>query len=449
MPAATPGTVVSISDIHFNPFYDPALIGSLIRSDYEQWQPIFSHSTVQNYGSHDADTNYLLFQSALQNIYSVAPRPDFIIISGDFLGHDFQETFAKLSGKNDANSVAAFIDKTIAFVTLMIARRFPNTPVYPALGNNDSYCGDYAVEPNGQFLRATAQTWKGLLRSAANVHSFMETFPASGSYDVVAPNNRKHRLIVLNTTFFSSKYRNACGDPNAQPGTELMKWLEAALQASATLGAKVWLLYHIPPGIDVYSSLNQSSSSQAQQAVSFWQASYNQQFIDLMTRYSGMIVGAFAGHTHMDTFQLVQSTNQTPVSFVHFTPAISPSFGNNPAFEIFTYNRRSATLRDYKAYYFDLSSAAAQKNARVKWRKEYSFVESYRQPSFAASSLKAIYDLMPANQNGNLTKYETYYNVSNRASPGFAPDNWRAYWCGMTNLTEPQYLGCITSKAGQ
>jgi hypothetical protein len=441
------GIVISLSDIHFNPFYDPSLINSLIVSDYTKWQWIFSHSSIQGYGTHNADSNYNLLNSALQNIYMLAPHPDFIIISGDFLAHDFQETYQNLSGSSDRKAVNSFIDKTIAFVARMIARRFPNTSVYPALGNNDSYCGDYQIEPNSQFLRATAKTWKGFLKNRSNTSSFVQTFPRRGSYSIIATSNRYHRLIVLNNTFFSINYKNACGDQRADPGSDEIKWLEVELQKAATAKAKVWLVYHIPPGIDVYSTLlrqRQASADQTQQVIPFWQPAYNQKFINLVTQYSPSIVGSFAGHMHMDTFELIQSANENAVSFVHITPAISPIFGNNPAFELFSYNRQSFAIRDYTAYYLDLRSAAARKNAPIRWQKEYSFVESYRQPVFAATILQIVHKGIPANQNGYRTKYETYYNVSNMVSPVVGPNNWRAYWCGMTNLTEAQYRSCIT-----
>jgi sphingomyelin phosphodiesterase acid-like 3 len=347
------GIVVSISDIHFNPFYDPALINSLIESNYTKWQGIFSHSSIQGYGTHSADTNYNLLNSALDNMYLLAPRPDFIMISGDFLSHDFQETYAKLSGGADPKAVHSFIDKTIAFVTWMIATRFPNTSVYPALGNNDSYCGDYQLEPSGQFLRATVKTWKSLLKNRSNSGSFVRTFPTRGSYSIIAPNNRAHRLIVLNTTFFSINYQNTCGDHKAEPGSDEMKWLEVELQKASAAKEKVWLVYHIPPGIDVFSTLLRQRTSladQTSQIISFWQPTYNQQFISLVSQYSAMIAGSFAGHMHMDSFELFQSANQNAVSFVHITPAISPLFGNNPAFELFSYNRQSSALKDYTVY---------------------------------------------------------------------------------------------------
>ena len=445
-PFSHTGRFVSISDIHFNPFYDPKLLAALIQADYTKWPGIFSRSLVTGYGSHNADTNYNLFKSALENIYLRAPRPDFIIISGDFLAHDFQETYTKLTGSSDSKAVDSFIDKTIAFVTLMIARRFPNTPVFPALGNNDSYCGDYQVEPGGKFLRATAQTWRALFHSRSNAGSFLRTFPLSGSYSVIAPHNQKHRIIVLNTTFFSGNYKNTCGDPRAEPGNDEMKWLGTELQKAAAAKERVWLVYHIPVGIDVFASINKGPAGPPEL---LWQPAYNQQFINLVSQNADVIPAAFAGHIHMDSFQLIQPADGAPTSFVHISPAFSPLFGNNPAFDVFTYDRRSAALNDYAVYYFDLSSPAAQKNAPVKWQKEYSFAQAFAQPTFSTTTLKAIYGHMPANQNGDLTKYETYYNVSNTASPGFAGNNWRAYWCGIGNVTVSEYQRCIANATTQ
>src|SRR5207237_7956008 len=103
--------------------------------------------------------------------------------------------------------------------------------------HNESYGGDCQIEPGGAFLRATAQRWSGLLRSKSNARLFRRTFPASGAYTVIAPRNQRHRIIVLNTTFFSSNYRHTCGDAQAEPGNDEMRWLEAQLQRAAAARA--------------------------------------------------------------------------------------------------------------------------------------------------------------------------------------------------------------------
>jgi sphingomyelin phosphodiesterase acid-like 3 len=441
-PLVSPGQVVSISDLHFNPFYDPTLVNALMQADYTKWQAIFARSSVLGYGTHKADTNYVLLNSALDNIYAQSPHPDFIIISGDFLEHDFQDDFTASSHKNDPKAAAVFIDKTIAFVTWMIEKRFPGTPVYPSLGNNDSDCGDYWLEPGGAFLKTTGATWKTLLNNKANVDSFMQTFPALGSYSVVAPFNKNHRVIALNTTFFSANYQNKCGDPNAQPGKAEMKWLEGELQKAEASKQKVWLLYHIPPGVDVYNNVQKHMP-----AATFWQADFNDQFLQLLERYAPVIVSSFAGHIHMDSFELVRASNSSPVSLVHITPAFSPLFYNNPGFEVLSYDRLSAGLNDYTVYYFNLASASAKTNAPVSWDKEYTFSEVYGLKTITVSSMAALYDALPPNVHKDPTKFEIYYNVNN--APGIPPAGWRSYWCGISYLTVADYQKCVSAATGK
>ncbi|MCU1265583.1 MAG: putative acid sphingomyelinase-like phosphodiesterase [Acidobacteria bacterium] len=442
-PQAATGTAISISDIHFNPFYDPALVDELINADYTKWQGIFAKSKVEGYFVPKQDTNYVLLNSTLANISAQVASPDFIIISGDFLEHDFKKDYAKYFPQNkDANAPNLFITKTIGFVTWMIEQRFPNTPVYPALGNNDSYCGDYNDEPGGKFLSATAQDWQTLLKDPTNVSSFMKNFPLLGSYSVVVPTSKTHRVIVLNSNFFSNKYQNVCGNPSAQPGRDEMKWLEQELQSAEKQQEHVWLLFHIPPGIDVFSSLT-SSGVPKPQPVPFWNEAYLQPFMNLMARYSSVIVGSFTGHIHMDSFELVPAQNKQAAVFVHITPAISPVYGNNPAFEVVTYDRQSAALSDYSVYYFDLASAAAKKNDPVTWQQEYTFSKAYVQAAVTPATLQAVHDGLLTKGNSYATNFGRYYNVS-RNPP--ALKKLLPFWCGMIYLTIPEYQNCLKTR---
>lgn len=429
------GTVVALSDIHFNPFDDPSLVPALIRADYRGWKAIFGGSRVRGYGGHRGDTNFELLVSALEHARRAAARPDFIVIGGDFLAHNFGTTFAALSGDRDPAALMAFVGKTIALVTLLVAERFPETPIYPALGNNDSDCGDYQLQPGGQFLAATAQTWKGLFKGAANTAAFLRTFPVRGSYTVLNPRNAKHRLLVLNTVFFAQQYRNACGDQRADPAGDEMDWCEAQLRAAARDGEKVWLVYHVPPGVDVYATLHGKSGA----PVLFMEAEHNRRFLELVGRYSSAVVGALAGHTHMDSFELVgQGAGRRASSFVLMTPAVSPLFGNNPGFRVLTYDRRSAVVSDYATHYLNLGVA------RPRWALEYRFGRAYGLPAVDALSLQVIYQLLPIDYRGYRTKYSAYYNVGNRASPAFPEAAWPAYWSGIGNLTADEFTRWAT-----
>ncbi|MET0648970.1 MAG: metallophosphoesterase [Pyrinomonadaceae bacterium] len=439
IPPAQRGVVLSLSDIHFNPFYDAALVGRLNRSEYQRWRAIFSSSGVRGYGSYSADTNYNLMNSALEYARQVSPRPDFVIISGDFLSHNFQQTYVSLTGNHEPAALESFIDKTIAFITLMIEERFPNTPVYPALGNNDSYCGDYNLAPGGRFLARTAQTWKGLIKERSNVGSFLKTFPASGSYVVSPPGGKGHRLIVLNTVFLSRDYANKCGDPKANPAQDELSWFGDQLRKASASKERVWLLAHIPPGVDVFSSIENNPADPFEAPLMYYGGTYNQQYLNLMNQYASTISHTFAGHTHMDSFQLVnQAIDKRAASAVTITPAISPIYGNNPGFKVFTYDRQSSALIDYTTYYLNLGAGARGE----RWGKEYAFGATYGQPSLDPVSLQAVYLLMPIDYHGSLTSYGRFYNVSDTAQPVLNKTNWSAYWCGIGYLTPGQFTWC-------
>jgi hypothetical protein len=91
------GQALLISDIHFDPLADPAILKQLIAAPVAQWPDIFATSTRTAYARFPADTNYPLLKSALAA--AAAQRPfDFVIGSGDYLRHNFQRAFVKAGG---------------------------------------------------------------------------------------------------------------------------------------------------------------------------------------------------------------------------------------------------------------------------------------------------------------------------------------------------------------
>ena len=46
-----PLTVVAVSDVHFDPFYDPSLFASLQRAPVTEWAGLFATSTITDPGS--------------------------------------------------------------------------------------------------------------------------------------------------------------------------------------------------------------------------------------------------------------------------------------------------------------------------------------------------------------------------------------------------------------
>ncbi len=217
------GVILSLTDFHFDPFYDPKLFRELVQSPPSEWTRIFDGSQVSGYGEYGKDSNYNLFVSALKHAALVAPKAEFILLAGDWLAHGFSDTYYQYAGNRDPRGLHEFIDKTITFLTQRIREQFPDIPIYPVLGNEDSYCGDYQLEPQGEFLRRTADTWKVLFHNGNNERAFMQTFLTGGYYAVAAPGTPKHRVVVLNTVFFAADYQNKCGNPKDDPAGDQLR----------------------------------------------------------------------------------------------------------------------------------------------------------------------------------------------------------------------------------
>ena len=433
------GVILSLADFHFDPFYDPKLFPELVQAPPSEWTRIFDGSQVSGYGEYGKDSNYNLIVSALKYAARAAPKAEFILLAGDWLAHGFSDSYYQYAGNRDPRGLYEFIDKTITFLTQRIREQFPHIPIYPALGNEDSYCGDYQLQPKGEFLRRTAETWKGLLHDANDEQAFMQSFPTGGYYAASAPGTSKHRVVILNTVFFSTDYRNQCGDPKDDPGGDQLRWLAARLEDAANKGDKVWLLYHIPYGIDAYNSVIAPDGNTVEKVVSLWQPGYTEKFLALLDQYRDTIQSMLAGHTHMDYFRLgPYGVTGRPSTFLLVTPGISPIFGNNPGLHVLSYDRKAFSLLDYASHRLDLSAGSS-----ADWREEYRFSRTYRLFPVTGTTLKTLSRSLKEEPHTRAT-YIDYYNVvGNPAMPQMTDQTWPLYWCAIDYLTASPFRTCV------
>jgi hypothetical protein len=373
-----------LSDIHFNPTANKSLVDRLAIAAPEQWDTILAEDTsrLSGYGE---DANWKLLASALA-VLKTQPRPDFVLVTGDFLAHQFRAHFDAAAADHSDAAFRAFAAKTMRFLALKLEANFPSVRILPALGNNDDTCGDYQLRPGGPFLADTAGIVEGLV-GPDTLPSFERSWRALGNYVVPNPAVKDHLIAVINTNYFSLHYKNACGTPaDGNPAVATLAWLRHVLSEAETAHRKVWLAYHIPPGIDAFATARHNACPIS--PVPMFAAPYDAQFHALMERYRATVTASFAGHIHMDGFRLF-SEDGKPFGFVVTNPAISPIFGQNPAF------RRIAladdgTLIDQSVYYL-ANLRDAQSGAEPRWQLEMSFDSAWNQPRFGLSSLQDIY----------------------------------------------------------
>jgi sphingomyelin phosphodiesterase acid-like 3 len=437
--AAMP-TFVSFSDIHFNPFANCKtltlktcpLVDKLCQAPATGWQKIFESDDSKDVAEYSHDTNYALFKSSLSEIAKVSEssQPRFAIMLGDYLAHNYHAQYILYSHDRTASGYQSFVKKTIEFLTQQIHEVLPTIDIYPALGNNDSYTGDYSVQPGGSFLRDTAATWVSLIGNANNQLSLRSTFPIAGFYAVTLPGKSKQKLIVLDTVLFSTAAKNKAMASAAQLQ---LQWLRQQLQQAASQKHSVLLAYHIPDGVNVYMTLINIFHGVDE----FWQRDYSNAFNQMLKQYATTIKGILPGHIHMDSFQVINFNNNDDVP-VSYTPSISPIFGNNPGFKVYSYDADSLQLTNYDMYFYPLNEPLATRS----WRKEYSFADAYHPNCVACDLLKGMKQLTPTGDLAN--NFKRYYAVGTQAQPIIRNHYWLPYyWCDVFDSGMDAYQTCI------
>jgi predicted Fe-Mo cluster-binding NifX family protein len=413
---------LAVSDIHFNPFADPAIVAKLEAADVSQWDAILGSSTVTAFSTYGSDINNPLLRSAIGEMKKQIPSPAFVLISGDFMAHDFNKSYQQYATDKSQTAYTAFVTKTIAYVASAFRNAYPGVRVYPTLGNNDSDCGDYAVAPNGAFLANFRDVWSPIVGS----RSFERRFPTGGYYHADVAGLKDVRVIALNANFFSTNYKNPCGKPGPDPGVRELEWLDAELHLAREQGKRVWLLFHIPPGLDVYDSVESGGTCPSLPPKTFWKDEYEQKYLKITATHRKTIAGSFAGHTHQDEFRIASG------NFIHITPSVSPVFGNNPAFEIVDVER-NGDIANYTAWHLP--------NVTLPWAREYSFDEAYAKSRYDVAALTDVAAAIGSNP-ATRQKYFGYYSSGSAKSTADALKTWQGYWCGLTAMTGSAFTAC-------
>ena len=173
------GQILLISDIHFDPFYDGSLFNRLAAEPIERWSNTLGESRPAGLSPRGADSNYALLQSSLEDAWQRCPDPDLVLYAGDSLAHQWQARYDALAAKShlkDPEAYRAFTTKVVRFLAAEFHRRYPRSPILPALGNEDSYCGDYRITPDGPFLSMFAEAWRPLLGPNSDDGTFRGRF---------------------------------------------------------------------------------------------------------------------------------------------------------------------------------------------------------------------------------------------------------------------------------
>jgi len=437
--------VLAFSDLHFNPLYDASLYHALVAADPSQWAAIFQSSKITAPSKWGSDPNYPLLALALSAVKQRAAGSAVIVYTGDLVGHGLASMFYVLYyGKLDypppdqeaVAAMQAFIDKTVSFVTAQIRASAGDIPVVFAVGNTDSYA---STGPDQTFLTQNAETfYTELAKGTVDQQGFLNSF-TSGGYYSAEPLGPSWRVISLNTNVFTPA---APGNPDAE-----LAWLDYELGEAQAAGQSVWLLLHVPLGANTQLTASNAAKAGTPGKVTESTTSmmlipgYQTALLQILAKYPEVVTLSLSAHTHMDEYRVI-----SPDVVLEGVPGISPIFGGNPAFKVFTITPNTLAATDYMSFSCDLQSPVPQFN------RLYTFSVAYSMQGPLDSSLieldallvtsstqQALYTLYFANGNTAVNPHtQARWNPINSV-------NWPIFACGISNMGQQEYMDCVNS----
>jgi len=451
-PARETVSALLVSDIHFEPFWDPAKVPQLAAAPVSEWKAILAAppspdqpqrfaSLQQSCHARGVDASFALFESSLNAMRSRAAGAKFVAVSGDLLSHAFQCKYNTLFFQSTPADYRAFVEKTLDYVKSELENALPNVPVYIALGNNDSDCGDYRLDAHSEFLavsgKIVARNFPESERKSAE-----ESFAAGGYYSVSLPAPIENaRLLVLDDLFMSSSYATCAGKADPTAADAQLAWLREQLIAARAGKQKIWVMGHIPPGIDLYATARKMADVCHGQEPTMFLSS--EKLADLLAEFGDVVKLAIFAHTHMDEMRILKEVGQNPATqksvAVKMIPSISPINGNHPSITLVQIDPSLAKLVDYKVF-----ASSNMTGAGAAWMEEYDFARSYRQTAFTSSSVGRLIAGFAADPNAKTQASQNYikdFSVD-YASP-LLTLAWPQYVCTLANHTRQAFKACV------
>ena len=317
--------------------------------------------------------------SAFQAIEKLGPY-DLALYTGDLVAHG--QTWEE-SPDMVHYSESALFD--------IMHRHLQNTTVVAAIGNHDSYPTENAAPrklPNG---RSSQFSWDwDYVSKLWHQEGWVDECQAQkvrthyGGYSITP--RRGLRVITFNTDFW---YRSNVFNyiHSSHPDySGVLRWVTDELQAAEDAHERVWIVGHVLPGWDGYSSMDLPTNL----------------FYQIVTRFRSTIAHMFFAHSHEDTFSVyyhntngnassVSQRTQDAVGVALHSPAITPLTNMNPGIRVLHVDPVTFEIMDYDQYYTPLQNVqnATETHTGLVWHHLYSARAAYG--DFRASQAQGTY----------------------------------------------------------
>jgi sphingomyelin phosphodiesterase len=368
--------VVHLSDVHLDSRYMVGSEGNC--TDYTMCCRIDSVNSASSaplvpaarYGNYQCDVPADLMLSMFDYMQPFIKNASFAIFTGDIASHDkawqLSRAYQQYEEYQTLNTFKA---------------QFGGIPLYPALGNHDSFPSDQntpfwwaqngAVDEFQWEYDFYSGLWaeNGWISNATSAQARTHY----GAYSTVTSQGLK--IITINTDYwYKGNFFNYVNMTNPD-SSGMLQFLIDELQAAEDFGQRVWIIGHVPAGYDGSNPIIKPPNL----------------FYSIVQRYSpATIANVFFGHNHRDQFSLYYSypstkngTTFTPGAYNTSTPlmtawhaqSVTTLGGLNGGWRYYDVDAKTFTVYDSHNFYANISLAV--NDDPVQWQPLYSARATY------------------------------------------------------------------------
>ena len=254
---------------------------------------------------------------------------------------------------------------------------------------------------------------------------------------------------MLQDIFESAHYRGCNNEPNAAPAAEQIAWLRKQLTEARASGQQVWVMAHIPPGIDVYTTYHRylfapGEACNVKQPQMFLS---NNALGDTIAEFGDIVRLAIFAHTHMDEIKLLQGAGR------------QGGAGEDRAFDLADQRQRAhrsssrRSLRRRRRSKTMRSTRPPTAQGAV-WSREYRYSDVYHLPDFSAKSVEQLTSQLIDDKSGEeetSRAYERYFLAGGGTFAALGLQRlWPAYSCSLRELIpRPSAAACAPGRLRQ
>jgi len=378
---------------------------------------------------------------------------EFVLFTGDYARHSTEQF----------PNPWANVTETIHNVSVIIKNEvkaeivgYPSVNVsqgFGTLGNNDS--------PGNYYINITTDDaknpWISSVAGALTSAGVMAKDQASEySYGGFFEEELGGLTIVqLNTIVWSTAHKPEAKLPPEDPFLQF-SWLRSRLEAAANDNRTVWIVGHIPPGIETFGYTE------------LWKPIYVKKYLEIVQDpLVGPVVAAqLFGHTHKEEFRILPNA-PAGAGPMFITAALSPIYYNNPPFRYFEYDPVTKRPLNFQEYYTEMPHGSDG----PAWQFGYDLLESYQEldkgVEEAGALLMSHFEPLVERMKLGLKDWDTYSawyatQLSNdligcSADEGKLQRNKKLnstqrvqcrkqYACAMTVRTQDQFNDCVQAS---